>query len=289
MKVVFVILHYCAIDTTKEAIEKIRENISYNNYEIVVVDNNSPDGSGKQLQDAYENIEGTYVILNNENVGFAKGNNIGYLYAKNQLQADYIIIMNNDVIIEQKDFVQKILDIYKNEKYHVLGPDICNLIGEHQNPHRQKNFDKEDLKRIIRNRTIIILYLRVKALWRGFENVQIIENWDKKRVLSEKKQLNTVEKQNDVVLHGSCIIFSKDYIEKEENAFYPETFMWMEEEILTYLCHKKGYVITYNPSVKVIHKEGISTQEVGNEREKYLFYSQNLRKSARIMKQLMED
>lgn len=41
----------------------------------------------------------------NDNLGFARGNNKGYRYAKNTLGCNYIIMLNNDTIIIQHDFL----------------------------------------------------------------------------------------------------------------------------------------------------------------------------------------
>ena len=123
-KICFVILHYIVIDDTIECIESIFNNIKYENYNIVVVDNKSPNSSGKILKDKYKKNDRVTVILNNENSGFAKGNNIGYKYAKAILKAQFIILINNDTIIKQNDFIDKIINTYEETKFYVLSPNI---------------------------------------------------------------------------------------------------------------------------------------------------------------------
>ena len=73
-KIVFVILHYCAVQSTIDAVESIRK---YSSTEIVIVDNASPDKSGFELLRKYSHAPNIYVILNQSNEGFARGNNIG--------------------------------------------------------------------------------------------------------------------------------------------------------------------------------------------------------------------
>lgn len=65
-KIVFVILHYQTIKDTEECINSILQNINYGNFEIVIVDNFSTDGSGQVLKDKYNNLSNMHVILNNE-------------------------------------------------------------------------------------------------------------------------------------------------------------------------------------------------------------------------------
>lgn len=287
-KHVFVILHYCAIEATKKAVTCIEQNLEDKNYEIVIVDNASPDQSGLQLKKTYSKKRNICVILNPRNEGFAKGNNVGYQYAKNKLNPDFIIIMNNDVWILQKNFLQRIEEIYLGTSFHILGPDIISTDGEHQNPHRMKNLTRKDLNRIIFNRTIIISYLKIKKVFKLEGKINLIERWDIHRGVKEKEHINWNNPSQNSVLQGSCLIFSGDFIQRENYAFYPETFMWMEEEILTFLGIKNGYKIQYDPSLQVTHEGGISTNVIQQGRDKYCFYSVQLRKSAKILRKLMD-
>ena len=104
MNFVFLILHYCVPDMTIECIETIRERIAYKSYQIVVVDNASPDGSGRTLREKYADDSDIHILLNQENEGFARGNNTGYRYAVQNLHPDFLVVMNNDVLMIQPDF-----------------------------------------------------------------------------------------------------------------------------------------------------------------------------------------
>lgn len=283
-KIVFVILHYCAIQSTIDSVESIRK---YPSTEIVIVDNASPDKSGLELVDKYKDIPNIYIILNRTNEGFARGNNIGYHYSRDILHADFIVIINNDVLMIQPNFTQLLQSIYLNSRFDILGPDIITPEGHHRNPHRYKTFSKQDLNRIIRNRTIILLYLHLKRILGITTKIHFLENWDSKRSERERNNIDRNHIQYNIVLQGSCLIFSPDFIKKESDAFYPETFMWMEEEILTFLCQQKGYTICYNPKIKVLHKEEVNTQNTLPQYSRYYFFSQQLRNSASIMKKLI--
>ena len=63
-KFAFVILHYYTVDDTVECVNSIKELENYNNnVEIVIVDNASPNGSGKEIKEKYENDKKIHVIL----------------------------------------------------------------------------------------------------------------------------------------------------------------------------------------------------------------------------------
>ena len=123
-KIVFVILHYNAIQETENCVESIEKKIDKKNYHIVIIDNASPNNSGSELKRKFCDKDNVTVILNKENLGFARGNNIGYRYAVNVLKADFICIMNNDTLIEQNDFFEVICDEYKKSNYGIMGPKI---------------------------------------------------------------------------------------------------------------------------------------------------------------------
>ena len=56
------------------------------------------------------------VLINDKNLGFARGNNVAYQYSKFKYKPDFIVIMNNDVEIETKQFVGEVSEIYEREK-----------------------------------------------------------------------------------------------------------------------------------------------------------------------------
>lgn len=71
-KVSIIILNWNGKEDTIECLESLK-NITYPNYEILLVDNGSTDGSVKFFKERYPEIE---IIENGENLGFAEGNNV---------------------------------------------------------------------------------------------------------------------------------------------------------------------------------------------------------------------
>ena len=81
------------------------------NFEIIVVDNGSTDGSPKYLIKKFPKIN---LIQNKKNLGYAEGNNIGVKNAK----GSFILILNNDVVLD-KNFLK---EVWKNKtKADILG------------------------------------------------------------------------------------------------------------------------------------------------------------------------
>ena len=64
------------------------------------------------------------MIKNDINYGFAKGNNIGIQYALNNLNSDYILLLNNDTVVN-KDFLNKMINVgEQDKKIGIIGPII---------------------------------------------------------------------------------------------------------------------------------------------------------------------
>lgn len=286
----FIILHYCSIEITEQCIQSIMNNINYPNYSIVVVDNASPDNSGKILKEKYEKSKNIKVLLLKENVGFARGNNKGYLYAKNELKADYMVITNSDTIFEQKDFLYQVRDLYQKEKYHIMGPDLVTPSGMHQNPHRNEPLSKKQLIKMLLIKQIFLYYFYTKKVLHINDRINILEKMFEKKDKITQNQMPYQTPRENVVLQGACIIYSPDYIREEEEAFSSRTFMYGEEDILTYLCCKKGYKILYSPSMIVKHLNGeITRNKYGKSLEKNIFTYKYIVEGCKILLSMMNE
>lgn len=283
----FVILHYLAFEMTKKCVDNILEKYNQYNISIVIVDNASNNGSGLQLKEAYKNIRNIEIILNNRNLGFAKGNNKGYDFITGKYEVDYIIVMNNDVIISQPDFLDLIDETYAEYKFAILGPDIyCPYTKMHQNPAHLHAFSKERVQQLFDNYDKLcrhpfyhyykhLLFSPIKKLFVKQTNDKII---DRKIVIENP------------VLHGACYIFSKKFIEKRRFCFYPETFLYMEEDILHFQCMSEGLLLLYSPKLKVQHMEDVSTNlRVKSKYRRYIFKNKEMRNSIEVYKSLMEN
>lgn len=256
IRIGFVVLHYQAFDMTVECIETLKKTFPMNEMFVVIVDNNSPNGSGKQLVKKYNSEINIEVILSPENLGFAKGNNLGYKFLKNNFDCDFIIIMNNDVLIKQTDFFDSVENLYDKEKFAVLGPDIyCPKSGVHQNPFRLNGISKKEFNKMY-------FMEKVKGVM-GYSLFMKLLN----PILNfrHKKNCTVDNYKNEFinpVLHGACFIFSKDFISVRDYAFDPRTYMFFEENILHYECMNLGLKMFYSPKIQVTHMEDVSTDFV---------------------------
>lgn len=263
-KISFIILHYMAIEDTIECVESILKFSYSDKYElsIIIVDNASPDDSYGVLKEKYENNEYIILIKNEKNLGFAKGNNIGYQFAKNNLKSDYIILINNDTYIKQMDFCEKLILDYQNTKFDIAGPNIISLKSDNvnQNPMKYEPMTIERINKII---------FRYKV-----QRIACYFNCDKfvNKIRRKHKNEKESNEKKDYKLHGSCLIFSKNYIDKYD-GLYPNTFMYAEEDILKYISIRDNLKMIFLDNLTIYHKEDASTDVVFNKaKKKRLFY-----------------
>ena len=289
LKVTFVILHFLTYKETFECVESIINVSKNNNVEIVIVDNCSNNGSFEKLTDNYYLSSNIHLITLDSNLGFAKGNNVGFKYAKEILKTDIIVMLNNDTILEQDDFIEKIIHKYNISNFDIMGPDIVSLIDSaHQNPQDNKIISYYDLiKKIKKTKRLIISnkvgYIYLVSVIRKIK--YLIGN--KIGILSI--QNNWIREQKNIQLHGSCLIFSPNYI-KKFNGLFSGTFMYGEEEILSYISYKENLKTIYWPGIKVMHKEDSSTNSLfikGSAKRNFLY--RNSLKSMYILKKIMEN
>ena len=108
-KVTIIVLNWNGKKDTLECLESIHK-IDYQNFNVIFVDNGSTDDSVKVIQQKFPKI---YVLETGENLGYAGGNNYGMRYAINN-GADYILLLNNDVIVHPqliKNFIEATLRV----------------------------------------------------------------------------------------------------------------------------------------------------------------------------------
>ncbi len=113
--VYIIILHWIHLTDTIECLESIA-NINYKNLKVVLI-NNDIDDFPKETERQYSNLE---IINNRRNLGFAEANNQGIKKAISE-NADYVLILNNDTIVE-KDFLWPLICFCKENPKSVVSP-----------------------------------------------------------------------------------------------------------------------------------------------------------------------
>jgi len=247
----FLILHYNTIFDTIGCIESIKKNMLYDNYIIVVVDNGSTNQSGMALEEKYYGKKKIIILKSDKNLGFAKGNNYGFNYIKKNTNSKFIIMLNNDTIITQKNFITVIEKIYNEEKFAILGPKIISLVDRsNQNPVKVQFDDRKEVFKAMFKYLFLYLFNLV-----GIEDfIRFLK--DKINKTNLEKPIKEANKRYQ--LHGSCLIFSQDYLQKHD-GLYDKTFLYAEEDILSFICKRDNLTQKYDERIFIYHKEDSAT------------------------------
>lgn len=286
MKFAVIILHYMVYKDTVECVESIR-CLEKDNVSIIIVDNCSPNDSFKILEENYSNVDDIYLIKNSQNLGFAKGFNVGINFANNHLNPTFILCINNDTVITQKDFFNKVAEKYLEYHYWVAGPMIYTRDGMYiSNPFRTR-IDTLDkiyfIEKALKKERFAVKYhfVWLRTIWRKIKNIR------KKKTPVNHCELCMYD-QIDVPLHGSCLIFSKDFFSKLK-GFNEGTFLYNEENILFEEVMNNHGKTLYTPELRIFHKEDASTDSVTmTARNKRLFQIKNELDSLLVLKAVIE-
>ena len=198
------------------------DSIPFNeDMEVIVVDNGSQVNEASILQTKYPHIK---TIRNDQNLGFAGGNNLGIKVARSK----YLYLINNDTIF--KDFNPQVL-IKRLESSRKIGL-VCPKIRFAWNNNPIQFAGYTPLSRItIRNHAI------------GFGEEDI-------------GQYDTPHQTP--YAHGAAMILKREVIDKV--GLMPECFFLYYEELdWSMMITRAGYEIWYEPASTIYHKESQST------------------------------
>jgi len=120
-KIAIIILNWNGLEDTTECLDSLKK-ATYPNFETIVVDNGSDGNDSQVLKEKF----GDYIKLvqNDKNYGFAKGFNTGIQYALENSKPEYIMIMNNDIVVAPA-FLDELIKVAEGDnKIGIVGPKI---------------------------------------------------------------------------------------------------------------------------------------------------------------------
>ncbi|AFK22061.1 hypothetical protein Py04_0459 [Pyrococcus sp. ST04] len=239
--VTILILNWNGKDVTYNCVSSIIRNTDYprDKLKIIVIDNGSTDGSYYYLKrKLYQFRDVITVIRLKKNYYFIRGNNIGISYVLEHFDPDYILLLNNDTKVIQKDWLRKLVELAESDdKIAIVGPKLIFPNGIIQWSARKKE----------KNPFFLILQTITARLNPGFgehEEQAISANFI--------GEVNTIS--------GACMLIRTEFVKKYgklDISLYP---MYQEDVEYSFRAWKHGYKVMYRGDVKVIHYEGYSME-----------------------------
>ena len=218
-----IVLNWNGRDDTLECLKSLQQ-INYDNYKIIVVDNGSEDGSVFEIKKNFPEMK---IIENKRNLGFAGGNNIGMKYAVEN-EADYVLLINNDTTVD-KNFLSELVEMGESDKK--IGA-VGSKIYFHSEPNR---------------------------IWFAGGKVNWLKNKGTHLGLDEIDN-GQYDKIREVdYLTGCCLLIKREVIEKI-GVLAEDYFLYYEDTDFSARVKNAGYKIMYVPKSKIYHKISRSTK-----------------------------
>ncbi|MGB1268513.1 MAG: glycosyltransferase family 2 protein [Flavobacteriaceae bacterium] len=223
MKLSVIIVNYNVRYFLELCLRSVQAAITSIEAEVIVVDNNSPDGSCEMVSALFPDVK---LISNKENTGFSKANNQGVELA----QGDYVCVLNPDTVLAEDTFTRLLSFV---EAQQNLGIVSCKLIDG------AGRFLPES-KRHVPTPSIAI-----------------------KKLLGMSKSYYASEVHENAVVKvpvfvGAFMLLSKK-VYQEVEGFDERYFMYGEDIDLSYSVVNAGYDNYYYGETTIIHYKGEST------------------------------
>jgi GT2 family glycosyltransferase len=120
--VAIILVNWNGFDFTEACLNSLRR-LEFPDFKVILVDNASDNTEGKRLKDSFPEIQ---LIQNNENLGFAGGNNVGIRKALEEGYS-HVMLLNNDTEVEPDFLGEMMRKFNSNAKLGVVQPLICFL------------------------------------------------------------------------------------------------------------------------------------------------------------------
>jgi len=226
-----VIVSYNTIDFLKKCLESIFETAKDFSFEIIVVDNNSTDGSSKMVSENFKNVN---LIKNSKNLGFSKANNQGVKKSKGR----FVLFLNADTLVYENTLKKMIdfMDITKN-----AGASTCKLVLP------SGNIDDAS-------------HRGFPTPWNAFSHFSGLS-----KTFGETKSFggynlgyldfNTTHEID--ALAGAFMLVRRNA--GEEVGWWDEDYFFYGEDLdFCYKLKQNGWKIYYVPQVSILHYKGVS-------------------------------
>lgn len=232
MDVSVIMINYNTYDLTKNALESIFKYTIGISYEIILVDNMSPDGSGEKLRDEF--LQQINYVQSGGNLGTSKAFNIGLSRACGK----YVLWLNTDILLKE-NFIKKLFD-YMEDNAHcgICGGNVLDYEGKPAHSFCRKFPNLRTLRR-----SQCVVYLLLCKIFR-------------RRFFDQYNYSNRPMKVGYIT--GADMMIRRELFDVVGN-FDEDIFMYGEESEFTYrVVHRTAMSVISVPHAKIYHLEGAS-------------------------------
>ncbi|MFS0821565.1 glycosyltransferase family 2 protein [Bacillus sp. 1P02SD] len=238
--IAFIILNFNTWEMTTRCVDSIYSTCKQG-FKIYIVDNGSTNESYPILTEKYKD-EKEVIVIQSENLGYARGNNIGIRQA---IKDGYktITIANNDVIFLENSIDTMYSFLLSNKDVGVASPYILSPEGHIQNLPFLKPITTKD-------------YLLYNTKISKFSSSKKFNEYENKYYLNPD---SIHDEPISIYKFSGCCFMAKAEMLEEVGLFDENTFLYYEEDILCQKINLAGYEAYFLPNSKIIHHHGLTT------------------------------
>lgn len=203
--------------------------------ELIVVDNNSTDGSMQMVAEKFPTV---IRIENKDNAGFGRANNQGVAIAK----GEYILFLNPDTVMPEDFFTKTIGYMDAHPEAGSIGPKLLDGKGQFA-PDGKKSFP-----------SLSVAIFKTTGINKVFSKSPYFNKYYAVHIGDDETAAVDV-------LSGCCMLVRTAVLPKIGGAFDEDYFMYCEDVDLSYRIQKAGYQNIYFPEATLIHYKGESTRK----------------------------
>ncbi len=228
-----IIVNYNVKDFLFNCLQSLRNALNTLSAEVIVVDNNSIDGSLAYLSPLFPEVR--FIGLE-ENKGFGKANNLGFEAAR----GNFVLFLNPDTLVSEDTFVVLLNYMREHPEVGLSGCKLLNHDGTFQLACR-RGFP-----------TPWVSFTKIFGLQALFPRSRVFGGYNQTfRSVDETYWVDAVS--------GAFMFIRREALE-QSGGFDPDYFMYGEDLDLCYRISRNGWKIAYVHSTSVIHFKGESTK-----------------------------
>ena len=234
MDVSIIIVNWNTKGLLRDCLSSVYEHAGDVDYEIIVIDNASADGSAGMVKNDFRQV---ILIENSENRGFAAANNQGMTVAKGR----YVLLLNSDTVVLDNAIANTVSFADENPRAAVTG---CRVLNPDRTLQRTCFMFPSILNMLLSSTYLYKLFPKNRFFGR-----EQMTWWDRSDV-----------RQVDVVT-GCFMLVRQEAIERV-GVMDEQFFMYGEETDWCYRFRKKGWTVMFAPVGEIIHIGGASSKQV---------------------------
>jgi len=228
-----IVLNWNGQDDTLECLRSLQK-LNYSNFEILVVDNGSTDGSEEVIRSSFPSVR---VIQTGRNLGYGGGNNVGIRFALSH-GADYIWLLNNDTTVAPQALTSLVETAKADPKIAFVGSKIY-------------------------------FYDRPDVIWCVGGTIDLAAGGCTDHPGMHQEDKGQFNKISDVGYVSGCSLLADRAAIKAIGLLPEEYFLYFEETDWNLAAQRKGYRTVLAPASHVWHKY----EESGDYKDRFIYYS----------------